>query len=262
MKKILLIALGAVCSVHASAQENLAMIADSIRAEGMLLYQHIQICKTGIELIEADTTGRVSLRASDYLSYRNGQEFTLIMPHRGSSQNPVVTSFRFDASGRPQTAHMEVGRHMTSQETAIWELWNLVTDMLKKDPGFKKVRDTYFSVVPIVEGNTRKVYVMSVPVRSNVFVLGNDYLLEFDQNNTLVNRTEFHTNPLMVPHGRKSSGHIHGKSNSPYISATDICTLMLYPKAFDQPSLRVVSPTHISEWDMASNTLYIEPRMN
>ncbi len=116
-------------------------------------------------------------------------------------------------------------------------------------------------IVPIVDGETRKVYVLSVATRGNIFVLGNDYLLQFNPANELVSKTEFHTNNLMLPMGRKSSGHIHGKTNSPYISATDICALMLYPKAFDQPSLRVVSPTHISEWDMASNTLYIEPRM-
>lgn len=261
MKKILLFALASLCHVHASAQENLYQIADSIRAEGMLLYQHIQICKTGVEMIEADTTGRLSLRASDYLSYRHGTDYVLLMPHRSSSQQPVVTSFRFDSTGKPQTARMEVGRAMTAHESGIWDLWHLATEMVKKDPGFKKVRDTYFNVIPIVEGDSRKVYVLSTPARSNVFVLGNDYLLQFNPGNELVSKTEFHTNSLMVPHGRKSSGHIHSKLNSPFISATDICALMMHPSAFAQESLRVFSPTYISEWNMKYQTLIIEPRL-
>lgn len=261
MKKILLLALGALCHMHASAQENLAFIADSIRKEGILLYQHIQTCKSGIKMIEADTTGRLSLRAADYLSYRSGRDYVLIMPHRSARERPVVTCFRFDSSFNARSVRMEVGRAMTPHEAGIWDLWALAHRMVAEEPGFKKVRDTQFMIVPIVEGDRRKVYVLSAPTRSNVFVLGNDYLLQFNEANELISKTEFHTNHLMLPMGRKSAGHIHGKNNSPYISATDVCALMLYPKAFDQPSLRVVSPTHISEWDMVNNTLYIGQRM-
>ncbi|WP_341840747.1 hypothetical protein [Chitinophaga caseinilytica] len=261
MKKILLLGIGALCHIHASAQENLAIIADSIRREGLQLYQHIQARKTGVALFEADTTGRLSLQAAGYFSYRSGSDYVLIMPHRGSVKNPVVTSYRFDAHLTPQTAKMEVGRNMTAAETDIWELWNLATDLVKKDARFKKVRDTQFMIVPVVEGDVRKVYVLSTPSRSNTFVLGNDYLLQFNGAREEVSMTEFHTNLLMTPTGRKSSGHIHGRANSPYITATDVCAFMLHPKAFDQASMRVVSPTHISEWNMADNTLYIEPRM-
>lgn len=264
MKKILLLGIGALCHIHASAQENLAIIADSIRREGILLYQLIQTCNTGVELFESDTTGRLSLRAAGFFSYREDSKYVLVMPHRDSYDHHRpgrATSCRLDSSLNPKTAETTVGRGLTDYEKEVFELWKLVHIMLEKDAGFKKARDTYFMVVPIVEGASRKVYVLSASSRNSNFVLGNDYLLYFNNAHELIAKKEFHTNLLMTPKGRKSSGHIHGRANSPYITATDVCAFMLHPKAFDQASMRVVSPTHISEWNMADNTLYIEPRM-
>lgn len=261
MKKTLLIALGALCNTYASAQENLYQIADSIRSEGILLYQHLQICRTGVELLEADTTGRVQLQASGFLSYRDGNGYMLMMPHRASSNRPVITSYRFDSTLNAQTAHRHVGREMTTYEAEVWELWKMVTLMVQKDPGFKKVRDTYFMVVPMIEGESRKVYVLSAATRNNFFALGNDYLLHFNSAFELVSKQQFHTHNLMTPYGRKSSGHIHSES-APYISATDVCAFMLHPKAFAQESLKVYSPTFVSEWNFRDKTLDIIPRIS
>ncbi len=138
MKNILLLTLGALCHATTHAQDNLAFIADSIRKEGILLYQHIQTCKNGVKMIEADTTGRLSLRASDYISYRSGRDYVLIMPHRSSSQRPEVTCFRFDSSFNAQSVRMEVGRAMTPHEAGIWDLWSVAQRMVAEEPGFKK----------------------------------------------------------------------------------------------------------------------------
>lgn len=98
-------------------------------------------------------------------------------------------------------------------------------------------------------------------------ILGNDYLLTFDENNTLTNKKQLHKNIIPVFFGRaeeeeksiEGSMHSHLPETGDFITATDICTLMLYAKFAKWKQHNVVSAKYLNIWNCLTNELTVIP---
>jgi hypothetical protein len=106
------------------------------------------------------------------------------------------------------------------------------------------------------------VYVLTGSSENGVVVIGNDYLLSFDENDKLISRRGLHRNPHFFYFGSKSKGksmgavHTHLPETGDFITATDICTLMLYGKLTDWENHIVVSEKYVCIWNCKTNTLF------
>lgn len=115
----------------------------------------------------------------------------------------------------------------------------------------------------------RKVYVLTGPKQNGVVLFGNDYLLTFDKNNKLTLKKQLHKNLIPINYGGKDKEgnplisdeaiHSHLPETGEFITATDICTLMLYGKFAKWKTHNVVSSKYLNIWNCETNELSVIP---
>ena len=119
------------------------------------------------------------------------------------------------------------------------------------------------NLVPIIEKNIKRVYVLTGTNLHGIVIFGNDYLINFDAGNNVTSAKSLHRNIipayLKTDSGKvQTSGvHAHIPPTDEFITATDICTLMLYEKSTTWETYNVVSKNYFSIWDCKKNELVI-----
>ena len=121
-----------------------------------------------------------------------------------------------------------------------------------------------FNIVPIINKNKeKKVYVLSGTNLSNLVLFANDYLIDFNKDNSIKKVQKLHNSLLSFKMydekvGKTVTGiHSHVLEDWPYITPTDICTLMLYQKFINWENYTVISKKYTSLWNNKSNHLII-----
>ena len=119
------------------------------------------------------------------------------------------------------------------------------------------------NLVPIIEKDIKRVYVLTGTNLHGVVIFGNDYLMALDENNKITSAKPLHKNIIPV-YLKSDSGktqtetfHIHLSPTDEFITATDICTLMLYEKLTTWETHFVRSKKYISIWNCKTNQLVI-----
>lgn len=135
-----------------------------------------------------------------------------------------------------------------------------------EDEFFKFYENTNPNIIPIIHNNEKKVYILTGSTGNNVVVFGNDYLLTFDKNSKLKSKKRLHNNIMFVEYGNldenqevESAMHSHLPQTGEFITATDICTLMLYYKYTGWDTYNVVSEKYLNMWNAETNTLLVMP---
>jgi hypothetical protein len=136
---------------------------------------------------------------------------------------------------------------------------------VNSDTLFKKYNNTNLNFIPIINGNEKKVYILTGPQQNGVVIFGNDYILTFDKNNKLTNKKQLHKNIIPIYFGGKEeegkqiegSMHSHLPETGDYITATDICTLMLYEKFAKWKTHNVVSKKYLNIWNCETDQLTV-----
>ncbi|HNL07540.1 MAG TPA: hypothetical protein PKH93_08200, partial [Chitinophagales bacterium] len=87
-----------------------------------------------------------------------------------------------------------------------------------------------------------------------------------DSDNQLITKKAIHQNiiPIEFANGEADveivgSLHNHSPETGDFITATDICTLMLYAKFAKWKSHNVISEKYLNIWDCEKNSLVVVP---
>jgi hypothetical protein len=104
--------------------------------------------------------------------------------------------------------------------------------------------------------------VLTGPKEDGVVIFGNDYLLKYNDKNELLNKKQLHKNIISINYNTGdtvviATMHTHLQETGDFITATDICTLMLYEKFAKWEQHYVISNNYISIWDCNKNSLVI-----
>jgi hypothetical protein len=97
-------------------------------------------------------------------------------------------------------------------------------------------------------------------------IFGNDYLLNFDEQNNLITKKRLHKNLIPVNLPTKpdeiaiGAMHSHLPETGDFITATDICTLMLYEKFAKWKQHIVIGENYVSIWDCEKDWLTLLSR--
>jgi len=154
-----------------------------------------------------------------------------------------------------------VDRKLTSFEKQLYTIRQSAISELYKDTLFKTYKNTSLNPIPIIGNNTRKVYVLTGTHLNGVVIFGNDYLIDFDQNNNIINKKSLHKSIIPIYTAKDTIGtttfHTHLPETGDFITPTDICTLLLYEKLTKWSQHFVRSKDYISIWDCKKNTLLI-----
>jgi hypothetical protein len=170
----------------------------------------------------------------------------------------------FDSSYNVNTAKVDNRqRDFSEGESNLYIIRKKALSAINSDTLFKEYEQTNLNLIPLVNGSEKKVYVLTGPAVSGVVVFGNDYLLTFDKDNNITGKKQLHKNIIPIGYGQKAEEgkeaiaamHMHLPETGDYITATDICTLMLYSKFAKWKQHYVMSENYVSIWDCGKNEL-------
>ncbi|MES2275119.1 MAG: hypothetical protein V4592_03790 [Bacteroidota bacterium] len=267
-KKMLILMAFCTCIKIAAAQSpDLIHIADSVEREGKTLYQSEIASWYGTDIFLEKCKGKAG-RIGGYVSYDTGSGMNNIFFSR--DEVPVVLatmSFPYDV--KPQNCTIDsTERKLTDVETRLYHLRQTAIKLINanKDTIFRFYNNTSLNPIPIIINGQKRVYALTAPKNNGVVLFGNDYLLTFDQQDRLIKTLKLHKG--LIPESTRQMGkdsgsialasvHTHLPEYSPYITATDICTLMLYEKSTTWNQHVVISKDFVSIWDCKRDKLAI-----
>jgi hypothetical protein len=264
MKKLFLLS-GILLAVTVFAQDNPTVRAKPIVEEGKRLYRSEMASWYGTDIFLEKYRNRENI--GGYFSYADKDTARCIFFSR-ADQPKVIGTISFDSTYNVETANADLSeRNFTAIEEQYYTLRAAAYKAIKTDTMVKSYKNTNLNLVPLINGNERKVYILTGTDQTGIVMFGNDYLLTFDQNNILTELKKLHRNIIPVNYGGEpevgtnvqGTMHMHLPETGEFITATDICTLMLYQKLTHWKEHIVVSKEYMNIWNCETNTLIVVP---
>ena len=265
MKKVLIIIL-TLLTISVFGQKNPTDEAQPIVAEGKLLYKSEMASWYGTDLFLENYKNRENI--GGYFSYTDNDIAKCIFYSK--AENPkVIGTISFDSTYDVKTAKIDLTeRDFTKTEDDLYQIRKIARDELitNSDGLFKFYQNTNPNIIPLINEQEKKVYILTGPQKSGVVIFGNDYLLTFDKDNKLVTKKQLHKNIIPIEYGEVEEGkeiegsmHSHLPETGDFITATDICTLMLYEKFAKWKTHNVVSAKYLNIWNCETDELTVIP---
>jgi hypothetical protein len=253
-------------SLSVFGQSNPTEEAQPIVAEGKLLYKSEMASWHGTDLFLENYKDKENI--GGYFSYTDNTTSKCIFFSKGNKPK-VIGTISFDSTYNTKTANVSLTeRDFTKTESDLYEIRELALTEINSDTLFRTYKNTNLNLIPLINGQDKKVYVLTGPQNNGVVIFGNDYLLTFDDNNKLLVKKQLHKNIIPVYYGgkeeegKKSVGamHSHLPETGQFMTATDICTLLLYEKFAKWEQHIVVSEKYMNIWSCKTDQLTVIPR--
>lgn len=177
-----------------------------------------------------------------------------------------VKSGRIDKKERIFTK-FETGLYMIQLQSII----AMASDIIL----FKRYSNTNVVIIPLSDSVSKKAYIITGVKQSCMVIFGNDYLIEFDENNKITSKRYLHKNIIPLECAKDinmdnsnipGTMHIHNIETGSLPTPTDICSLLLYSKQANWKQHFVFSPDGVCIWNCDTNELTLmskeEWRMN
>jgi len=182
-----------------------------------------------------------------------------------SDEGKILASITFDSTYNVKTAVVDsVERDMNALEADLVIIRMAALSEYQKDRNFfKRYEKMNPNFIPLSDERGKRVYVLTGPEENDVVVFGNDYLLTFDDRNKLVDKRQLHATIIPFqskgPDGKKAltTMHSHVSTTGDLITATDVCTLMLYCPFTEWKQHTVISQKAVSIWNCDKGLLIL-----
>lgn len=259
MNKVLTLAL-ALISIITYGQKNPTEKAQPIVTEGKLLYRLEKTSWLGTDLFLEHYKNSENI--GGYFSYIE-KDVTKCIFFLESDTPIVIGTISFNLDLNKETAILDLSERPFSKiEKDLYQIRKIALDKLLTDSIFKFYQNTSPNLIPIINGKEKKVYILTGSTKNGVVFFGNDYLLTFNNNNQFVSTKKIHNDIISVKYGSNDSiviGGIHNHlpTTGDFITATDICTLMLYEKIAKWHTYVVVSKKYLNTWNCETDELTV-----
>jgi hypothetical protein len=264
VKYLLLSSLLAVPAL-AAAQTNLAAISQQILHEGMALYHLEQAASVSTDMLRAARFPTQQITA--YFSYAAADSMRTLFVGGPPAKPQVLAEFRFASHAIRPTASRRGGRRaLLPREQILLSIRQQSMADLQQIPGLALSPKAAFNAVLLPKGEQTWVYVLTGTNEPGVVLLGNDYLLRYDAAGRLLGRKKLH--PGLIPIGPPPASvgavrgtlHVHDSRATPFITPTDICTLLLGRARLPGVNHIVMGPKYVSVFSLADARLAILTR--
>lgn len=264
MKKITVFLLSLV-SLNVFGQETLTTLAKPIVEEAKRLYKSEMASWYGTDLFLEVYKDRSNV--GGYFSYTENDISKCIFFSKKDGPK-VIGTISFDSTFNNKSAKTDLAeREFTKMENEIYTMRKTALAIISSDTLFKTYKKTNLNLIPLISSDEKKVYVLTGPEQNGVVIFGNDYLLAFDKGNNLLVKKQLHKNIIFINYGGKEEEgkevagtiHSHLPETGDYITATDICTLMLYEKFAKWKQHSVVSKKYLNIWNCLTDQLIVIP---
>lgn len=217
---------------------------DSVLTEAHLLYKYEKSAWISTDL--AMENRAVKKDFSGFFVYEEEQGKIKVIILGKESQNCIAEySFESDFS-KPKLVKTEK-RELSNQEKTLLEVREKILVNLSDKKYEVTIPDGYspnLILLPFAE--KYKLYIIMGTSQRDIIPFGNDYIFIADKNGKIENWQKFHSR--IIPGYTKIDGnkvteltHSHLRT-TPLITATDICTFILYAPLYDIDAFSVYSP--------------------
>lgn len=246
------------CSIQA---QDLDRIAEEIEAEGRSLFRLELAAWYGSEIFKENYNGERAI--GGYFSYIDADTPKCLFFSKDEKPKVIgVVSFGDIKIVETATIDFKV-RDFKKEEKVLYTVRQKALEEVRQDTLFKNYTNSSLNLIPVIKNDIRKVYVLTAPKVSGVVLFGNDYLLDFGRGDTLINVREIHRSLIPVDFGEEGDSatfHNHILDTDPFITPTDVCTLLLYAKFAGWKRHFVASKEYVSIWDCEKEELRIVTR--
>lgn len=260
MKKFLALCILVFPEVHAYAQSQAEILQ-----EGTQLYKSEMASWVGTDLFLEKYSDRKE-NAGGYFSYVSGNKAICVFFSKDATPKAIGT-FTFDSTYNAQTAIVDgQERALTKHEQDLVTIRRTAIQEYTSDTLFHSYKNMSPNFIPVSDKQGKRVYVLTAPQEQGVVVFGNDYLLTFDNNNTLKQKRPLHQNLIPIKYDQQdgklilATVHTHLPETGDLITATDVCTLLLYAPHITWGQHYVMGSKHVSIWDCKDKDLIIMTR--
>lgn len=198
-----------------------------------------------------------------YFSYIADSKAVCVFFSRGDNPK-IIGTFTFDSTYNVNTAIVDgQEREPTKKEMDLLIIRQAALAAFSTDTLFKTYEDMNPNFIPLDDEKGKRVYILTGPQKQGIVVFGNDYLLTFDKENRLKEKRRLHKNIISIEYGKQDNKivlatmHTHLPETGDLITATDLCTLMLYGKYAQWGQHYVISDKNVSIWDCRTNQLTV-----
>jgi len=217
---------------------------DSILNEANLLYTYERSAWVSTDMV----MGKVSIKKDfgGYFVYQAGDTIKTIILDTANKSCIYELSFINDFN-LPKTENI-TRRSITSYEEKLLNTKNnILNEIVEKKYEVDCPKGFNLNMELLPAGNGYKLYILTGTTQSQMIPFGNDYLFLADTNGDIISWKKFHSRLIYTPtkgqDGESVTEIIHSHLiTEPFISATDICTFMLYGSLYGQMEFLVYSP--------------------
>lgn len=227
-----------------------------------MLYRSEMAAWVGTDLFLAKYSDRQQ-NTGGYFTYLSGSKAICVFFSKDASPKAIGT-FTFDSAYNTQTAAVDdQERELTRHEQDLVAIRQTAVREYTSDTLFHSYKNMSPNFIPISDKQGKRVYILTAPEEQGIVVFGNDYLLTFDNNNTLKQKRRLHDNLIPLKYDQQGGKpvlvtmHTHLAETSDLITATDVCTLLLYAPHIPWGQHFVMGPKHVSIWDCEDKELII-----
>lgn len=257
MKRIIYFLLLLICIKTYS--QNTEKLTKPIIEEGKRLYKSEMSSWHGTDLFLAKYQNRDNI--GGYFSYTHNDENTNVFFSKSETPK-IIGTIKFDDTFNLEKANIDLTeRNLTEGENEIYLLRNKALNIIQNDTIFKTYQNTNLNLIPLIDKKENKVYVLTGPSVNGVVIFGNDYLLTFDKKNNIKSAKALHKNIIPIEFKKvdevEMTMHSHLPETGDFITATDICTLMLYGKATGWKQHNVISKNYMNIWNIKTDNLFV-----
>ncbi|MFL9844775.1 hypothetical protein [Flavobacterium rhizosphaerae] len=237
-----------------------------ILAEARLMYNSERASWLGTDIFNERMPKKMENEAGGYFSYTAEDKKHRCIFYDRSDTPKMLASFIFDDSFTPEAVEVDtVKRNFTAYEKDMYDIKKGAQQRVNTDTIFKFYENTNYNFIPLITGKNKRVYILTGTNETGVVILGNDYLITFGKNNTIKSVKPLHKNIIPVNYAGEGQEevvtvHSHLESTGDLITATDICTLLLYAPYARWRQHYVMSKDYVSIWDCEKETLMILTR--
>jgi hypothetical protein len=259
MKKTLFLFISLTFCIVTFGQDKFAKKTSVIVEEGRKLYKSEMASWYGTDIfLEKYIDHKENI--GGYFSYTENDTSICVFFAKGNIPS-VIGTMSFDSTYNILTARTDLTeRTFTSKELELYIIRKKALEAINDDTLFKTFNNTNLNLIPIIDKEGKRVYVLTGPQKNGVVIFGNDYLLTFDKNN-LVKKRCLHKNIIPIEYSKDEEDvitfHTHLSSSGNFITATDICTLLLYEKFAKWKQHIVMSKKYVSIWDCKTERLLV-----
>lgn len=248
------------------AQTHLQHLADSILGAGRSLYWTQKSGETALELFNTKLSGEAVV--GHFTAHGEDFRHTLFFNKKGQL---VYEIYFLDDVDAVEDASISRGedRPASKLERTAWKaVQKLHRKLAKEQPPFVQPNNIEFHTVVDYHETGFTVHLLPYAIVKSLVPFGNDYRIEYNKRGKLQSIESLHqelvpveSRPLVEHDEEAAAGvHVHASTGSPFITATDIATLLAYQDYVDWRYHVVLSANWASIFSMETGELVIQPR--